>query len=109
MMRRGQFMMDKTQENHAIRSKHLLNKLKHPEEPDVLWIFLDENSDRNQMLNRRNKKWLCASPPELPMVTHTKCSSAVMVLGAMSNKGHVMPSTSYHRVPGAMPMPTSRC
>lgn len=36
VMRRGQFMSDKTRENCSVRSRRLLNELKHPEEPDML-------------------------------------------------------------------------
>ena len=52
-MRRGQ--SGQTRENRLIRSKHLLNKLKHPKVPNMLWFFSDEkNFDQDQKSNRRN-------------------------------------------------------
>lgn len=43
VMRRGHFMSQKTEENrHPIN--RLLNKLKHPQEPDMLWLFSDEKN-----------------------------------------------------------------
>ena len=44
VMRRGQFMSERTQESRLIRSKRLLNKLKHPQEPGMLVFFSDENN-----------------------------------------------------------------
>ena len=61
VMRRGQFLSAKNRENRVIRSKRLLNKLTHPEEPNMLWFFSDEkNFDLNQKVNRRNDRWLCS-------------------------------------------------
>ena len=92
VMRRGQFLSDVTKENRVIRGKRLLNKLKHPEEPDMLWFFSDEkNFDQDQKVNRTNDRWLCSDPTEVPTVMHTKFPSSVMVLGVVSNEGHVMP------------------
>ena len=42
VMRKGQFMSAHTQEQRLLRAKRLLNKLKHPEEPGMLWVFSDE-------------------------------------------------------------------
>ena len=47
-------------ENRLLRSKRLLNKIKHPEE-DVIWLFSDEKKvDQNQKVNRRNDR--CKGP-----------------------------------------------
>ena len=35
-------MSDLTKENRVIRGMRLLNKLKRPEEPGLLWFFCDE-------------------------------------------------------------------
>ena len=40
VMRRGQFLPEKAKENRVIRSRRLLNKLKHPEAPGMLCFFL---------------------------------------------------------------------
>ena len=42
VMRRGQFMSAQTREQRFIRAKRLLNKVKHPEIPDMLWFYSDE-------------------------------------------------------------------
>lgn len=92
VMRRGQFMSAQTREQRTIRGKRLLNKLKHPEAPNMLWFFSDEkNFDQDQKINRRNDRWLCSEPTEVPRVMHTKFPATVMVLGVVSNEGHVMP------------------
>ena len=44
VLRRGQFMSTKTQENRLMRAKRLLHKLKHPEEQECLWFFSDEKT-----------------------------------------------------------------
>ena len=92
VMKRGQFISETTKENRLVRSKRLVSKLKHPAEQDILWFFSDEkNFDQDQKVNRRNDRWLCADPSEVPRVMHTKFPATVMVLGVVSNEGHVMP------------------
>ncbi|XP_014484223.1 PREDICTED: uncharacterized protein LOC106749367 [Dinoponera quadriceps] len=91
-MHRGQFMSAQTREQRFIGAQQLLNKLKHPEISDMLWSFSDEkNFDQDQKINRRNDRWLCADPSDVPRVMHTKFPATVIVLGAVSNKGYVMP------------------
>jgi inhibitor of nuclear factor kappa-B kinase subunit alpha len=92
VMRRGQFMSQAIQDNRLLRSRMLLNKLKHPESPGELWFFSDEkNFDQDQKVNRRNDRWLCNDPSEVPTVMHTKFPASLMVLGVVSSEGHVMP------------------
>lgn len=92
VIRRGQFMSQKTRENRVIRARRLLNKLKHPEEPGILWFFSDEkNFVQDQKVNRRNDRWLCQTAGEVPTVMHTKFPASVMVLGVVSSEGDVMP------------------
>ena len=92
VMRRGQFMSAQTRNQRLIRGKRLLSKLKHPEVPNMLWFFSDEkNFDQDQKINRRNDRWLCSNPTEVPRVMHTKFPATVMVLGVVSNEGHIMP------------------
>lgn len=42
-------------------------------------------------MNRRNDRWLCADPSDVPHVMHTKFPASVMVLGVVSSEGHIMP------------------
>ncbi|EFN87647.1 hypothetical protein EAI_01466, partial [Harpegnathos saltator] len=80
VMRREQFMSAQTREQRLIRGKRLLNKFKHPEVPNMLWFFSDEkNFDQDQKINRRNDRWLCSHPTEVPRVMHTKFPATVMV------------------------------
>ena len=91
VMRKGQFMSAQTREQRFVRAQRLLNKLKHPEIPDMLWFYSDEkNFNQDQKINRQSDRWLCANPSDVPYVMHTKFSATVVVLGVVSNEGHVM-------------------
>lgn len=91
-MRRGQFMSEITKVNRLTRAKRLLNKLKHPEEPGMIWFFSDEkNFVQDQKVNRKNDRWLCKTPDDVPTIMHTKFPASVMVLGVVSSEGDVMP------------------
>lgn len=37
-----------------------------------------------------NDRWLCASPTEVPTVTHRKLQLSVMILEVVDNEEHVM-------------------
>ena len=77
-------MSVQTREQRFVRAKRLLNKVKHPENPDMLWFYSDENNfDQDQKINRRNDSCLCGDPSDVPHV---------MVLGVVGNEEHFMPS-----------------
>ena len=58
----------------------------------MLWFYSDEkNFNQDQKINRQSDRWLCANPSDVPYVMHTKFSATVVVLGVVSNEGHVMP------------------
>ena len=81
-------MSAQTREQRFIRAKRLLNKVKHPEIPDMLWFYSDEkNFDQDKKINRRNE-----DPSDFPHVMYTKFPATAMVLGVASNEGHVMPT-----------------
>lgn len=61
-------MSPKKQENRVIRFKRLLNKLKHPEEPDVLWFLSDENLDPDQKVSKSNDRSLFLSSVMVPAI-----------------------------------------
>ncbi len=91
-MRRGQFMNEATKERRCAKAKLLLGKLKRPVVQNQLIFFSDEkNFSQDQKVNRRNNRWLCADPSQVPIVMSTKFPSTVMVLGVVSNEGDVMP------------------
>jgi len=57
--------------NSDSSGQRLLNKLKHPEIPDMLWFYSDEkNFDQDKKINRRNDRWLCADYSDVPYVMH---------------------------------------
>lgn len=88
VLRRGQFM---TKERLFEKARKLLTKLKNPKEAKPLIFFSDEkNFQHDQMVNRRNSRWLCENPDEVPIVMKTKFPAAVMVLSVVSNKGDIM-------------------
>lgn len=85
-------MSEKTKENRVIRAKRLFNKLKHLEQPGLLWFFSDEKHFVQDLeVNQRNDRWLCKTSEEVPTVMHTKFPASVMVLGVVSSEGDVKP------------------
>ncbi|QQP52246.1 Transposable element tcb2 transposase, partial [Caligus rogercresseyi] len=86
------FMSAATKERRAERAAALLNKFKHPPDKDMLIFYSDEkNFNQDQKVNKKNNRWLCSDPSEVPIVMATKFPATVMVLGVISNKGDVMP------------------
>jgi len=91
-MRKGQLLTEKMQENRLKKSKKLLNKLRHPLEPDMVWFFSDEkNFCQDQSINRQNNRWLAYCPKDVPRIMQTKFPATVMVFGVVSSEGDVMP------------------
>lgn len=92
IMRRRLFISNSTRENCVIRSKRLLNKIRHLGRLTIFWYFSDENNFvQDQKANKKNDKWMCASPATTPTDIHNKLPSFVMFLGIMSNESHIMP------------------
>ncbi len=78
--------------SEAMKTKPLEKAKKHPIIPNPLIFFSDEkNFTQDQKVNRRNNRWLCSDPTEVPIFAPTKFPANVMVLGVVSNKGDVMP------------------
>ncbi len=91
-MRRGQFMSEVTKTRRPEKTNKLIARIKYPVVPNPLIFFSDEKKfTQNQKVNRRNNRWLCSDPTEVPIVMTTKFPANVMVLGIVSNKGDVMP------------------
>ena len=91
-LRRGQFMTEATKARRAEKAKKLINRLKSPASQNMLIFFSDEkNFTQDQKVNRKNNRWLCSNPKEVPIVMATKFPATVMVLGVVSNEGDVMP------------------
>ena len=91
-LKRGQFMTEATKARRAEKAKKLLNRLKAPTTQNQLIFFSDEkNFTQDQKVNKKNNRWLCSDPKEVPIVMATKFPATVMVLGVVSNEGDVMP------------------
>ena len=57
--RRGQLLTEKARENRLTNGKKLLSKVKHPAEPQTIWLFSDEkNFCQDQKHNTQNNRWL---------------------------------------------------
>jgi hypothetical protein len=55
-MQTGQFMSEAMKARRLLKSVKLLNKLKHPKDPGMLWFFSDEkNCCQDQFHNRQNR------------------------------------------------------
>ena len=88
----GQFLSEKMREKRLNKSKKLLNKLKKPKEPNMIWFFSDEkNFCQDQKFNRQNNRWIAMRPQDVPRVMQTKFPATVMVFEVISSEGHVMP------------------
>lgn len=98
ILKRGQFMNAAMRERRLVKAKKLLNKVKHPDKDDLLRFFSDEkNFDQDQKANRRNDRWLCKDPDDVPRVMHTKFPATIMILGVISSEGDVMPPYFFER------------
>ena len=51
----------------------------------------EKEFDQDKKVNRRNDRWLCTYPSNIPKVMHTKFPKSVMVLGVKTNKYHATP------------------
>ncbi len=96
-LRRGQILTQANKEARTERARALLNFLKAPKDRTAgganrLIFFSDEKIfQQDQVVNRRNHRWLCHKASEVPIVSKTKFPAHVMVLGVVSSEGHVMP------------------
>ena len=72
-------MSAKTREQRFIRAKLLLTKVKHSEITNMLWFYSDEKHfDQDQKINRRNDRWICGDPSDVPHVMNTKFPATAM-------------------------------
>ena len=56
---KGQLLTEKARENRLTKAKKLLSKVKHPAEPQIIWLFSHEkNFYQNQKHNTQNNRWL---------------------------------------------------
>ena len=88
-------MSAQTRQQRFIWAKRLLNNVKHPEIPDMLWFYFDQD----QKINRRKDRWLYGNPSDVLYVVHTKFPATVIVLEVVSNEGDVMPLHFFRQEP----------
>lgn len=83
IMNRGQFLSDRTRKNHLIKAKHLLSKVKHLQEPGMLWFFSDD-----RMCAAKNDRCLFKTYEEIPTIIHAMFPVSMVVL--VSSDGNVI-------------------
>ena len=84
----SQILTEKTKNLRLIKSIRLLNKLRHPKKPNMLWFFSDEkNFCQDQVHNSLNHRWIATNNRDMPRVMKT----TVMVFGVVSSESHIMP------------------
>ena len=90
--RKGQILTEKAKENRRTKARKLLNKLKKPLEPNMLWFFSDEkNFCQDQKHNSQNNRWIACNQSKVQIVSQTKFPQTIMVFGVISSEGDVMP------------------
>ena len=63
----SQILTEKTKNLRQIKSVRLLNKLKHPKKPNMLWFFSDEkNFCQDQVHNSQNHCWIATNNRDVP-------------------------------------------
>ena len=88
----SQILTEKTKILRLIKSDRLLNKLKHPKKPNMLWFFSDEkNFCQDQVYNSQNHRWIATNNRDVPRVIKTKFPAMDMVFGVVSREDHIMP------------------
>ena len=69
----SQILNEKTKNPRLIKTVRLLNKLKHPKKPNMLWSFSDEkNFCQDQVHNSQNHRWIATNNRDVPWVMKTK-------------------------------------
>ena len=64
------------------KSVKLMNKLKHPKEPEMLWFFSDEKIFcQDQAYNMQNNRWVAMNNSDVPRVMKTKFPATSWCLG----------------------------
>ena len=63
----------------------------------MLLFYSDKkNLDQDKKLSQQYDRWVCGDPSDVPHVMYRKFPATVMVLGVVSNEGHVMPPNFFH-------------
>ena len=87
----SQILTEKTKNLSLIKSVRLLNKLKHPKKPNMLWFFSDEkNFFQVQVHNGQNHCWIATNNRDVPRGMKTKFQATDMVFGVVSSEGHII-------------------
>ena len=88
----SQILTEKINNLRLIKSVRLLDKLKHPKKPNMLWFFSDEkNFCQDQVHNSQNHRWIATNNRDVPRVMKTMFPATVMVFGVVSSESHIMP------------------
>ena len=86
-----QLLTDEMKQKCVLFGTRLLSFLKHKAKGKIK-IFSDEKMFTvDWKPNRRNDRYICSNINEVPVTMKAKHPAGVMVLGAVSSDGHVMP------------------
>ena len=88
----SQSMMEKKEKRND-RTCELLNKHKHPLQPNMFWFFSDEKCFyQHQMGNLQNNHWFSLSSQNVRILMKTKHRAHIIVVGVVSGDDDLMPS-----------------
>ena len=91
VLRVRQLLTDGMKARRLMIGKQLLGSLKR-EASGLVRVFSDEKIFTvDRKTNRRNTRYLCRFPDEVPVAMKTKFPASVMVLGVVTSNGDVMP------------------
>ena len=95
-MCKRQFMTEETKARRIEKAKRLLNEVKNMGKKDrqsttLIFFSNEKNFKQDQKVNWQNNRWFFEDPKEVIIVMLTKFPALVMVLGVVSNKGHMKP------------------
>ena len=57
-MRKGQFLSKVMKQKEFNHIKQMINKLKHPQQIDMMWFFFNKKFGQDQKINSQNNRWL---------------------------------------------------
>ena len=99
-MRKGQFLSQVMKDKRKDHAAKLLNKLKHPLQLKILWLFSNEkNFCQDQMLNLQNNHQFALSLQDVLIVMKTNHLVHIMVFEVVISISDIIPPFTFpHRL-----------
>ncbi len=91
VLRVRHLLSEKQKQARVTKGTRLLNALKAAEAGSLRFFSDEKIFTLDRTANRRNDRWICKDPKDVPMVFRSKHPAAVMVLGVICSNGAVMP------------------